>query len=141
MASQRFWWPSLEKEVKDYDDACPTCAQQNTLHQPPSGLLQPLPGPSRPWSDISLDFVTGLLPSEGNTTVLTVVDRFSKMVHFIPLTKLPSAKETADVVLHHAFRLHDFPRDVVSDQGPFSQFWRAFCKLLVHCQLILWVPP
>lgn len=132
VASQRFWWPSMEKEVKEYVDACPTCAQQKTSHQPPSGLLQPLPVPSRPWSDISLDFVTGLPPSEGNTTVLTVVDRFSKMVHFIPLTKLPSAKETADVVLHHVFRLHGFPRDVVSDRGPqfISQFWRAFCKLL-----------
>lgn len=50
-------------------------------------------------SDISLDFVTGLPPSKGNTTILTVVDKFSKMVHFIPLVKLPSAKEMAEIVL------------------------------------------
>lgn len=47
------------------------------------GLLQPLPVPQRLWPDISLNFVTGLPPSEGNAAVLTVVDRFSKMVRFI----------------------------------------------------------
>lgn len=83
-------------------------------------------------SDISLDFVTGLPSSEDNPTILTVVDRYSKMVHFIPLPKLPSAKETAEVMLAHVFRLYGFPRDVVSDQGPqfISRVWKEFCALL-----------
>ena len=84
------------------------------------------------WSDISLDFVTGLTPSAGNTTICTVVDRFTKMTHFIPMPKLPSAKETAEALLSHVFRLHGFPRDVVSDRGPqfVSQFWKEFCSLI-----------
>ncbi|KAI2653996.1 Transposon Tf2-9 polyprotein [Labeo rohita] len=102
----------------------------------PDGLLQPLPVPSRPWSrpwsHIALDFVTALPPSQGNTVVLTVVDRFSKAAHFIPLPKLPSAKETAVTVVDHVFRLHGLPTDVVSDRGPqfVSKFWQEFCKLL-----------
>ncbi|KAI2662144.1 Transposon Tf2-9 polyprotein [Labeo rohita] len=78
------------------------------------------------------DFVTALPPSQGNTVVLTVVDRFSKAVHFIPLPKLPSAKETAVAVIDHVFRLHGLPTDVVSDRGPqfVSKFWREFCRLL-----------
>uniref|UniRef100_A0AAQ4QLT0 Gypsy retrotransposon integrase-like protein 1 n=1 Tax=Gasterosteus aculeatus aculeatus TaxID=481459 RepID=A0AAQ4QLT0_GASAC len=132
VVKQRFWWPSMEREVREYVTACPVCARNKSSRRPPSGLLQPLPVPHRPWSDISLDFVTGLPPSKGNTTVLTVVDRFSKMVHFIPLPKLPSAKGTADAVLLHVFRIHGFPKDVVSDRGPqfVSQFWKAFCSLL-----------
>ena len=88
--------------------------------------------PRRPWSHIALDFVTGLPPSHGNTTILTVVDRFSKSVHLVPLPKLPSAKETADLLVQHVFRLHGLPVDVVSDRGPqfTSNFWRAFCNLL-----------
>ncbi|KAI3376773.1 hypothetical protein L3Q82_000369 [Scortum barcoo] len=96
------------------------------------GLLQPLPVPQRPWSHLTLDFITGLPPSKGNTTVLTVVDRFSKMAHFIPLPKLPSAKETAQVMINHVFRIHGLPTDIVSDRGPqfVSVFWKEFCRLL-----------
>lgn len=66
------------------------------------------------------------------TTNLTVVYRFSKMVHFIPLPKLPSAKEMAEIMLHHVFHLHGLPRDIVSDQGPqyVAQFWQTFYSLL-----------
>ncbi|CAM4638891.1 unnamed protein product [Leuciscus chuanchicus] len=101
-------------------------------NRPPDGLLQPLPIPSRPWSHIALDFVTALPPSQGNTVVLTVVDRFSKAVHFIPLPKLPSAQGTALTVVNHVFRLHGLPTDVVSDRGPqfVSKFWQEFCRLL-----------
>ena len=87
--------------------------------------------PHRPWSDISLDFVTGLPPSQGYTAILTV-DRFSKMVHFIPMRKLPSAKGTAEAVFSHVFWIHGFPKDLVSERGPqfISQVWRAFCSII-----------
>lgn len=47
--------------------------------------------------------------SHSKTTVLTVAYRFSKTVHFIPLPKRPSAKETADLLLKHVFRTHATP--------------------------------
>uniref|UniRef100_A0A671TP74 Gypsy retrotransposon integrase-like protein 1 n=1 Tax=Sparus aurata TaxID=8175 RepID=A0A671TP74_SPAAU len=130
--SRRFWWPSMEPEVREYVEACSVCARNKTTSRARMGLLQPLPIPSRPWSDISIDFVTGLPVSQGNTTVLTVVDRFSKMVRFIAMPKLPSAKETAEVMMTNIFRVHGFPRDIVSDRGPqfVSRFWREFCRLI-----------
>ena len=102
------------------------------MHQPPQGLLQPLPIPHRPWSHIALDFVTGLPTSNHNTTILTIIDRFSKAFLFIPLTKVPSASETAQLLITHVVRLHGIPTDIVSDRGPqFStRFWKAFCKLI-----------
>ncbi|KAG5278113.1 hypothetical protein AALO_G00095330 [Alosa alosa] len=75
---RRFWWPTMREDVRNFVLACSVCAQNKTSTQPPAGLLQPLQIPKRPWSHISLDFVTGLPPSDGNTTILTVVDRFSK---------------------------------------------------------------
>ena len=79
-----------------------------------------------------MDFVTGLLVSQGNTTVFMVVDRFSKMAKFIALPKLPSAKETAEVMMNTVFRVHGFPKNIVSDRGPqfVSRFWREFCRLI-----------
>ncbi|KAK5877443.1 hypothetical protein CesoFtcFv8_024946 [Champsocephalus esox] len=129
---QRFWWSSMEKDAKEFIAACLVCSQNKTLRQAPSGLLHPLPIPHRPWSHIALDFVTGLPPSDGNTVILTVIDRFSKSAQLIPLTKLPTAKETAEIMLQNVFRLHGLPSDVVSDRGPqfTSRFWSEFCRLL-----------
>ena len=129
---RRFWWSTMDAGVRSFIAACATCARNKTLTCPRSGLLRPLPIPSRPWSHIALDFVTGLPPSEGNTTILTVIDRFSKAAHFITLPKLPSSRETADLLVKHVFRLHGIPTDIVSDRGPqfTSQVWRAFCGAL-----------
>ncbi len=129
LIKQRFWWQSMARDICLFVLACSVCATSKTSNRPPAGLLQPLSVPSRPWSHISLDFVKGLPPSQGNTAVLTVVDRFSKATHFIPLPKLPSARQTAVAVIDHVFRIHGLPTDVVSDRGPqfISKFWREFC--------------
>lgn len=86
---QQFWWSILEEEVHQFVKSCPTCNQHKPFHQAPVGHLHPLPIPSRLWSHISLDFVTDLPPLAGNSAILTIVDRFSKMTHFVPLQKLP----------------------------------------------------
>jgi transposase InsO family protein len=129
---QRFWWPTMGRDTRRFIASCVTCAQTKTGNSPPAGLLRPLPVPARRWSHIALDFITGLPPSAGNTVILTVVDRFSKSARFIPLTKLPSAKETAQIMVDHVFKIHGLPTDVVSDRGPqFSAFfWKEFCRLI-----------
>lgn len=100
-----FWWPEAEdiaEDIRRFVGACEACAQNKSSNQPPIGLLHPIPIPSRPCSHIALDFVN---PSSGNTVILTVVDHFSKAVHFIPLPKLPSAREMARVVTDHIFHI------------------------------------
>lgn len=127
-----FWWPGMEKDMWEFVAAYVVCACNKSSQLVPARLLHPLPVPSQPWRHIALDFVTGLPPSEGHTAILVVVDRFLKAAHFIPLPKLPSALETAKLVVDHVFRVHGLPQDIVSDQGPqfISKFWRAFCSLL-----------
>lgn len=79
-----------------------------------------------------MDFVTGLPPSNGNDTILTIVDCFSKAVHFVTLPKLPTASATADLLVQHVFQLHGIPQDIVSVRGPqfLSQVWKALCHAL-----------
>uniref|UniRef100_A0A3P8ZAS7 Gypsy retrotransposon integrase-like protein 1 n=1 Tax=Esox lucius TaxID=8010 RepID=A0A3P8ZAS7_ESOLU len=129
---RRFWWPSMGKDTRQYVAACPTCSRNKGSNRPSAGLLRPLPTPRRPWSHLALDFVTGLPASEGNTVILTVVDRFSKFTHFLPLPKLPTAKETASLLVREVFRVHGLPCDVVSDRGPqfASAVWKAFCTAI-----------
>ncbi|WVZ11913.1 hypothetical protein V8G54_016443 [Vigna mungo] len=69
--SANFYWKSMAKDVK----------QTKYSTKRPGGLLHPLPILTGVWEDISLDFVTGVPPSNGYTVLLVVVDRFSKAVH------------------------------------------------------------
>ncbi|XP_040901651.1 uncharacterized protein LOC121186853 [Toxotes jaculatrix] len=58
----------METDVRTFVAACTVCARSKASHRPPAGLLCPLPVPSRPWSHIAVDFVTGLPPSQGHTS-------------------------------------------------------------------------
>ncbi|KAL0182070.1 hypothetical protein M9458_021445, partial [Cirrhinus mrigala] len=81
---------------------------------------------------IGIDFVTDLPCSQGNTTILTIVNRFSKSCRLIPLPKLPTAMETAETLYNFVFRFYGLPDDIVSDRGPqfTSRLWSSFFSLL-----------
>ncbi|KAK3507946.1 hypothetical protein QTP70_005050 [Hemibagrus guttatus] len=117
---------------EEYVLACPTCAQSRTSRHLPEGLLEPLPIPRRPWSHLSVDFLTDLPDSGGFTAVMVVVDRFSKGCRLIPLEGLPTAMQTADAMFQHVFRNFGLPEDIVSDRGPqfTSRVWGALCGRL-----------
>ncbi|KAL0151195.1 hypothetical protein M9458_053386, partial [Cirrhinus mrigala] len=66
----RYWWPGMRRD---------------TIRKT-----------QRPWSHIGVDLMTDLPSSEGNTCILAMVDRFSKMCKFFPLKGLPTALETAE---------------------------------------------
>ena len=77
-------------------------------------------------------FITDLPVSKGFDTILTVVDRFTKMSHFLPCTKLITSQETTDLVMQQVFKHHGLPDDIISDRGPqfISKFWKHMFKLL-----------
>uniref|UniRef100_A0A803JG23 Gypsy retrotransposon integrase-like protein 1 n=1 Tax=Xenopus tropicalis TaxID=8364 RepID=A0A803JG23_XENTR len=132
LLSRHVWWPSFKQDVKTFVSSCSVCQRSKSSHHRSQGLLNPLPIPEKPWSHISMDFVVELPPSQGKTVIWVVVDRFSKMAHFIPLPHLPSAKTLADLFIMHIFKFHGFPENIVSDRGVqfVSKFWRAFCTLV-----------
>lgn len=73
--------------------------------------------------------------STGFTTILTALDRSSKMDHFIPCTRLPSAEETAWLWINNIISLHDLPDHITSDWGPHftACFWHVELHLVeVH---------
>ncbi|KAK3539334.1 hypothetical protein QTP70_001208 [Hemibagrus guttatus] len=132
LVRNRFWWPSLGSDVEEYVRSCSTCAQARTSRLLPEGLLEPLPVPRRPWSHLSVDFLTDLPDSGGFTTVMVVVDRFSKGCKLIPLKGLPTAMQSAEAMFSHVFRNFGLPEDIVSDRGPqfTSRVWGSLCARL-----------
>lgn len=129
---RHFWWPTMRVDVRRWGQECPTCATMKADHGRTQGLLHPLPTPDRPWDSISLDFVVGLPVDQGMTAILVVVDYLTKMGHFIPCKRVPTAGELASLLLKNVVRLHGLPGVIVSDRGSqfTAQFWKTWCTAL-----------
>ncbi len=122
----------MARDVRRFVQGCEECAKSKSPRHLPAGKLFPLPIPNRPWLHLGVDFVTDLPASDGNTSILVVVDIFSKSRRLIPLKRLPTAMETAEHMFNHVFRYFGISEDIVSDRGPqfILRVWKSFFKLL-----------
>jgi hypothetical protein len=125
-----YYWPNLKDNAEDYVKTCLTCQQNRTLNKKQAGLLQPLLIPKGPWESVSMDFMVSLPPSKGFDAIMVVVDRFSKMAHFIPTKDEATAQEMGRLFFSHIFKHHGLPKDIVLDRDLkfTSKFWRALWK-------------
>ena len=101
----------MDDEVRDYVQSCDVCQRDKTSSHKKYGLLQPLDIPHQPWKSISMDFITGLPESNGFMQIWVVVDRLTKMAHFIPMvTKEKSpARDLAMTFAREIWRVHSLP--------------------------------
>jgi hypothetical protein len=94
------------------------------------GLLHPLHIPEQKWEEISMDFIEGLPMSNGKDKNFVVVDRLTKYAHFMAARKIDSTKKIADVFCKSIYKLHGFPKVIVSDRDAKfkGNFLKKFCK-------------
>ena len=132
IVTRSYWWPKVRKTIARYVNNCDTCARCKPARHAPYGQLKTLEVPQRRWKDISIDFVTGLPTSKECTAILVVVDRLSKMVHFIATTETLTAGGLAALFRDHIWRLHGIPSSITSDRGSLftSEFWKHLSQLL-----------
>ena len=72
----------------------------------------------KPWTYLTVDFITKLLLVAGKDAILVVCDRLSKMTHFVTTTKGTLAKELVRLFINNIWKLYRLLESVVLDRGP-----------------------
>ncbi|KAJ9536696.1 hypothetical protein OSB04_un000081 [Centaurea solstitialis] len=131
LLAENFFWPKMIQDVQSVVSRCATCQKAKSTFS--KGLYTPLPVASSPWDSVSMDFIIGLPRTQrGKDSIMVVVDRFSKMAHFIPMNKTDDAQHVADLYFREIVRLHGVPRSIVSDRDSkfLSHFWKCVWRML-----------
>jgi hypothetical protein len=119
----------MKREIAKYVSECDICRRVKASHLKPAGMLQPLNIPSGKWEDISMDFIVGLPnTSKGYDSIWVIVDRLTKVAHFLPVKTSYTARQYAQLYLDRIVSLHGIPKTIISDRGAqfIARFWEQF---------------
>ena len=123
---KNFWCTRMKREITKYVAECDTCQRVKASHLKVAGTLHPLPIPSWKWEDISMDFIVGLPnTSQKHDSIWVIVDRLTKIAHFIPVHTTYKANKYAEIYLDRIVCLHGVPKTIISDCGTqfVARFW------------------
>ena len=123
---RNFYWPVMAKDIEDYIRSCEDCQKNKASRHKRHGVLHPLELSYAPWDAISMDFITQLPKSDGCSTVWVIVDRFTKIAHFVLVKDgQKTAEGCAKLFLENIWKLHGLPSSIISDRDPVftSKFW------------------
>lgn len=128
---QRYWWPSVAKDVKAYCDTCLPCQACKPSGGKPEGFVHSLPVSAGPWHTVGIDLV-GPLPKSSYGSILcdnllVVVDHFSGEVELCPTQMRITGKGVADIWLQRIYPHHGLPGNIVSDRDVrfTGEFWQS----------------
>jgi hypothetical protein len=130
---EKYWWYGLKRDVAEYVAVCDTCQRVKAEHQRPAGLLQPMKIAEWKWEEVGIDFIVGLPRTQkGNDSIWVIVDRLTKVAHFLPVKTKYTGAKLAELYMERIVCLHGVPKKIVSDRGTqfTSQFWQKVHELL-----------
>jgi hypothetical protein len=117
----------LKRDVAEYVALCDTCQRVKAEHQRPAGLLQPMQIPEWKWEEVGMDFIVELPHTQGGfDSIWVIVDRLTKVAHFIPVRTTYSSAKLVELYLERIVSLHGVPKKIVSDRGTqfTSYYWQ-----------------
>jgi hypothetical protein len=104
---QSFWWKCMKVDIAKYVASCVICQKVKAEHKRLAGLLKPLEVPTWKWENIAMNFVVGLPHSpRGKVAIWVVIDRFTKVAHFIPMKQTSLAVDLVPLYIKEVVRLH-----------------------------------
>lgn len=125
---QIYHWAGMKCEIADFVSKCLEYQQMKVEHQHLVGLLQPKLMSDWKWDIISMDFIVGLpVSSRRHDTIMVIVDRLTKVSHFVPIRSSYTVAVVARVFLEDVVRLHGIPRQIIFYRDPVftSALWTS----------------
>ena len=115
LVTRNFQWLGITKEVKQYVEECNACQRNKNHTEQLAGKLMPNSILKKPWTHISIDFITKLPLAQGYDSILVVVNKLTKIVYFIPTMERISVKGLAQLFRDNVWKLHGLPKSIISD--------------------------
>jgi transposase InsO family protein len=115
---ERYYWPGITKDVKEYVKACTICKKHKTSNLGRRALMGQQKPATRPWQIVSIDFVGSFPRSKnGNTMLVVATDIFSKFV-VAKAIRDANTKKLVEFVENDIFLQWDVSEIILSDNGP-----------------------
>jgi hypothetical protein len=89
-------------------------------------MLQPLQVPERKREENAMNYIVGILRTQsGYNSIWVIVDRLTKVAHFILVKTTYTRLQLAELYMSRIVCLHGVPKRIVSDKGTqfTSKFW------------------
>jgi len=132
LPKRKYYWPHMRDTINQYVKNCDICQRTKVVRHAPYGLMKPDEAPDRPWKSISMDLITDLPKSGGNDAIFIVIDRLTKMAHFLPSNKEMNARQFSELFMREIFSLHGLLVNIITDRGSIftSDLWKETTKQL-----------
>eukprot|EP01053_Blabericola_migrator_P007117 Blabericola_migrator_1__7116@NODE_3601_length_1647_cov_10_403165_g2237_i0_p1_GENE_NODE_3601_length_1647_cov_10_403165_g2237_i0NODE_3601_length_1647_cov_10_403165_g2237_i0_p1_ORF_typecomplete_len520_score56_90rve/PF00665_26/2_3e22Integrase_H2C2/PF17921_1/3_7e16Integrase_H2C2/PF17921_1/1e03zfH2C2/PF09337_10/4_2e09MLVIN_C/PF18697_1/0_00067DDE_2/PF02914_15/0_00087_NODE_3601_length_1647_cov_10_403165_g2237_i0881467 len=137
MILQKYWWPNLRTQVKEYVSSCITCSQSKSGYERRQGLQQMIQAHDV-MDIVQMDVIGPMDPTtKGNRYLLTYIDTFSRTAWATPLARADSA-EISEALLKDWILWWGPPKRILTDNAAyftcdyFPKFLATFNTLLIH---------
>jgi len=118
LVMRNYWWLGVTRDIGRYVERCDLCQRMKNRMEKVAGKLKLSEVPEKPWTHLTVDFITKLPVVAGKDAILVVCNRLSKMTHFVATTEETLVKGLARLFRDNVWKLHGLLESVVLDRGP-----------------------
>ena len=106
------------RDIGKYVEGCDMCQKMKNRTEVLIGKLKLSEVLEKPWTHLTIDFITKLLLVAGKDVILVFCDRLSKITYFVATTEGTSVKGLMRLFRNNMWKLHGLPESIMLDRGP-----------------------